>query len=171
MITFLNILISLSSIPKSDLVYSMIHLMISHYQLLQSPKVTSLCPIIHLVMTQISTSPVPKKHIVMSHNSSWRDPKLTFPSQHITLVRTKICLVMTISQLLLSKKVTLFCPIFHLVMTQYQLILSQKVTLFCPIIFLVMTQYQLLLSQKSPNLSHSLSFYDPITTSPVPKVT
>ncbi len=50
---------------------------------------------------------------------------------------------MTISQLLLPPKVTLFCHIFHLFMTQYQLLQSQKVTLSCSIICLVLTQYQL----------------------------
>jgi hypothetical protein len=116
MITFLNILISSSIIPKSDLV-------LSHNSSRDVP---------------ISTSPVPKSHIVMSHNSSCydpninfscpkkthcyvpnssrKDPKSTSPVPKITLFSTKIRPVMTISQLLLSQKVTLFCPIFYLVM-------------------------------------------------------
>ncbi len=126
----------------------------SQYQLLLSPKVTSLCPIIHLVMTQISTSPVPKKHIIMSHNSSQRDSKLTSPVQKNHLVQSKnsSCydhmstspvpksdLVMShISScydvILISPvpTVTLLCPIICLVMIQYHILLSQKVTLFVP---------------------------------------
>ncbi len=56
MITFLNILISSSIIPKSDLV-------MSHNS---SPDVP------------ISTSLVPKSHIVMSHNSSCYEPNINF---------------------------------------------------------------------------------------------
>ncbi len=61
----------------------------SQYQLLLSQKVTSLCPIISLVMTQISTSPVPKKHIVMFHNSSQRDSKSTSPVPKNHLVQSQ----------------------------------------------------------------------------------
>jgi hypothetical protein len=91
----------------------------SQYQLILSQKVTLSRPIIHLVMTQISTSPVPKKQLLcpIIHLEDTQNQLLL--SQKITLVRSEICLVMTISQLLLSQKVTLFCPIFHLVLTQY----------------------------------------------------
>ncbi len=124
----------------------------SQYQLLLSQKITLLCPIIHLVMTQISTSPVPKKHIIMSHNLSWRDPKLTSPvpknqliqSQNLSCYDHKSTSPVPKSYLLLSHitycydlistspvpKVTSFCPIICLVMTQCQLLLSQIVTLF-----------------------------------------
>jgi hypothetical protein len=44
----------------------------------------------------------------------------------------KFFLVVTIRKLLLSQKVTLFCPIIHLVMTQYQLLLSKKLPCFDP---------------------------------------
>ncbi len=132
-------------------------------------------------MTQISLSPVPKKHIVMSHNSSWRDSKSTSPvPKKITSISPKICLVMTISQLLLSQKVTLFCPIFHLAMTcnidfscpKSHLVLSHNLSCYdlisyspvpkshpvCPIIRHVMTQYQLLLSQKVTFLCSIIHF-------------
>jgi hypothetical protein len=126
----------------------------SQYQLLLSQKVTSLCPIIHLVMTQISTSPVPKKQIVMSHNLSQRDPKSTSPvpknhlvqSQNLSRYDHKSTSPVPKSVLILSHisscydvistspvpKVTLFCPLIHLVMTQYHILLSQKVTRFVP---------------------------------------
>ncbi len=124
----------------------------SQYQLLLSQKDTSLCPIILLVMTQISNSPVPKKHIVMSHNSSQRDPKLTslIQKNHLVQSQNLSCHdhestspvpksdlgMFHISPLydLMSfppvPKVTLSCSIIHLVETHYQLLLSQKVTLF-----------------------------------------
>jgi hypothetical protein len=126
---------------------------LSQYQLLLSQKVTSLCPMIHLVMTQISTSPVPKKHIVMSHNSSRRDSKLTSPvpknlvqSQNLSCYDHKSTSPVPKSDLVLSHissrcdviltspvpKVTLFCPIICLIMIQYHILLSQKVTLFVP---------------------------------------
>ncbi len=126
MITFLNILISPSSIPKNDLV-------LSHNSSCDDP---------------ISTSPVPKSHIVISHYSSWRDLKLTspVPKNYLDQVWNLSCY--DHESIPLSQKVTLFCPIFHLAMIQYQCFLSQKVTLFCPIIPLIMTQYQFLLSQE-----------------------
>ncbi len=167
-----------------------LHLMISQYQLLLSQKVTSLCPVIHLVMTQISTSIVPKKHIVMSHDSSQKDLKLTSPVPKITLFSPKICLIMTKSQLLLSQKVTLFCPIFILLWCNFvfscpkkHLVLSNnlsrcdsisyspvpKIHLVCPIIRHVLTQYQLLLSQKVTFfLLHHSSCYDLTSSSPAP---
>ncbi len=138
------------------LVCFIIHLVIviSQYQLLLSQKVTLLCPIIHVVMTQISTSPVPEKHIVMSHNLSQRDPKSTSPvpknhliqSQNSSRYDHKSTSPIPKSDLVLSHisshydvlstspvpKTTLFCPIIHLVMTQYHILLSQKVTLFVP---------------------------------------
>ncbi len=154
MITFLNILISSSIIPKSDLVCPIIHLVMSQYQLLLSQKVTSLCPIIHLIMTQISTYPVSKKHIVLSHNSSQRDSKLISPvpknhliqSQNSSSYDHKSTSPVPKSDLVLSHissrydvistspvpKVTLLCPIIRLIMTQYHILLSQKVTLFVP---------------------------------------
>ncbi len=154
MITFLNILISSSILPKSDLVLSHNSSVMSQYQLLLSQKVTFLCPIIHLVMTQISTSPVPKKHIVMFHNSSWRDPKLTslVPQNHLIQSKNsssydhKSTSPVPKSDLILSHisslydsistssvpKVSLSCSIIRLVMTQYQLLLYQQVTLFVP---------------------------------------
>ncbi len=129
-----------------------IHLVMSQYQLLLSQKVTSLCPIIHLFMTQISTSPVPIKHIIMSHNSSHRDPKSTYPvpkkhlvqSQKLSCHDHKSTSPVPKSDLVLSHilsrydviasppvpKVTWFCPIVRLIMTQHQLLLSPKVTLF-----------------------------------------
>ncbi len=70
MITFQCILISPSSIPKSDLV-------LSHNSSCDDPISTSPVPKSHIVMfynsscyDPISTPPVPKSHIVMSHNSS-----------------------------------------------------------------------------------------------------
>jgi hypothetical protein len=128
MITFQYILISPSSIPKSDL-------FLSH---------NSSCDV------PMSTSPVPKIHIIMSHNSSRYDPNINFSCPQKTQSCPIIHLEETRNRLLLSQKITLFSPIICLVMTISQLILSQKVTLLCPIFHLVMTQYQLLLSQKSP---------------------
>ncbi len=118
------------------------------------PKSHIIMSLIHLVMTQISTSPVPKKHIVMSHNLSQRDPKLTSPVPKNHLIRSqnssrydhKSSSPVPKSDLVLSHissrydvistspvpKTTLFCPIIHLVETHYQLILSQKDTLFVP---------------------------------------
>jgi hypothetical protein len=129
-------------------------LVMSQYQLLLSQKVTSLCPIIHLFMTQISTSPVPKKHIIMSHNSARRDPKSTSPvpknhlvqSQNLSCHDHKSTSPVPKSDLVLSHilscydvilsspvpKMTWFCPIVCLITTQHQLLLSQKVTLFVP---------------------------------------
>jgi hypothetical protein len=70
MITLQNILISPSSIPKSDLV-------LSHNSSCDDPISTSLVPKSHIVMSHnsscydpISTYPVPKSCIIMSHNSS-----------------------------------------------------------------------------------------------------
>jgi hypothetical protein len=65
MITSLDILISSSIIPKSDLVLS-----------LNSSR-----------DVPISTSPVPKSHIVMSHNSSCYNPNIIFscPKKHIVI--------------------------------------------------------------------------------------
>ena len=123
-------------------------------QLLLSQKVILFCPIIHLVMIQISTSPVPKKHIVMSHNSSQRNPKSTSPvpknhlvqSQNLSCHDYKSTSPVPKSDLVLSHilscydvtlsspvpKVTSFCPIICLVITQHPLLLSPKVTLFIP---------------------------------------
>ncbi len=132
----------------------MIHLVMSKYQLLLSQKVTSLCLIIRLVMTQISTSPVPKKHIVMSNNLSQRDLKSTcpVPKNHLVQSQNSSCYdhkstsPVPKNDLVLSHilshydvistspvpKTTLFCSIICLVMTQYHILLSQKVTLFVP---------------------------------------
>ncbi len=70
MITFHCILISPSSIPKSNLV-------LSHNSSCDDPISTSPVPKSHIGMSHnsscydpISTSPVPKSHIVMSHYSS-----------------------------------------------------------------------------------------------------
>ncbi len=131
-----------------------IHLVMSQYQLLLSQNITSLCPIIHLFMTQISTSPVPKKHIIMSHSSSQRDQKLTslVPKNHLVQSQNLSCLdhkstsLVPKSDLILSHisscydvissspvpKVIWFCPIVRLIMTQHHILLSQKVTLFVP---------------------------------------
>ncbi len=79
------------------------------YQILLFQKIILFSPKICLIMT-MSTSPVPKSHLVMSNISSCYDSILTSP----------------------VSKVTSFCPIIRLVMTQYQLLLSQKVTLFVP---------------------------------------
>ncbi len=136
------------------LFFPIIHLVMSKYQLLLSQKVTSLCLIICLVMTQISTSPVPKKHINMSNNLSQRDPKLTshVPKNHLVQSQNsssydhKSTSPVPKSDLFLSyisshydvistssvPKTTWFCPIICLVMTQYHILLSQKVTLFVP---------------------------------------
>ena len=128
MINFLNILISSSIIPISDLV-------LSHNSSRDVPTSTSPVPKSHIILSHISSCYDPninffcpkKTRIVMSHNSSWRDPKSTSPVPKINLFSPKICLVMTISQLLLSQKVILFCPIFHLLMTLYQLLLPHLV--------------------------------------------
>ncbi len=133
------------------LVCPIIHLVMSQYQLLLSQKVTSLC---HLVMTQISTSPVPNKHIVMSNNLSRRDPKSTSPvpknhliqSHNVSCYDHKSTSPVPNSDLVLSHisscydvistspvpKTTLICPIIRLVVTQYHILLSQKVTLYVP---------------------------------------
>ncbi len=114
-----------------------IHLVISQYQLLLSQKVTLLCPIIYLVTTQISSSPVPKKHIVMSHNSSQRDPKLTspVPKNHLVQSQNPACY---------DHKSTSPVPKSDLILSHilscYDVILSSlvpKVTWFCPIICLI----------------------------------
>ncbi len=146
MITFLNILISSFIIPKMTFVCPIIHLVMSQYQLLSSQKVTSLCPIIHLVMTQISTSPVPKSHIDMSHYLSQRDPKLTSPVPRNHLVQSQ-----NLSRY--DHKSTSPVPKSDLVLSHilscYDVISTspvQKTTLFCPIICLVLTQYHILLS-------------------------
>ncbi len=99
-------------------------------------------------MTQISTSPVPKKHIVMSHIHLEETQNRLLLSQKITSFSPKICLVMTISQHLLSQIVTSFCPIFHLVM-------------ICNIDFSCLKSHLV--------LSYNLSYYDLISYSPVPK--
>ncbi len=119
----------------------------SQYQLLLSQKVTLLCPIIHLVMTQISTSPVPKKHIAMSHNSTWRDPKSTSPVPKNHLVQSK-------NMSSYDHESTSPVPKSHLILSHilpcYEPILTSpvpKITSFCPIICLNMTQYHILLSQ------------------------
>ncbi len=119
------------------------------------PISTSPVPKSHIIMSHNSSdynkklpSPVPKKHLIQSPNLSWYDLISNCPVPKHHLVKSKKCIFMTISQLLLFPKVNLFCPIFHLVMAQCQLLLSQKVTTFCPIICLVMTLYQLLISQK-----------------------
>jgi hypothetical protein len=74
--------------PKNDLVSSRNSSCDVTISIL-SQKVTLLCPIIHLVMTQISTSPVPKKHIVMSHNLSQRNPKLASPVPKNHLIQSQ----------------------------------------------------------------------------------
>ena len=155
MITFLNILISSSIIPKSDLICPIIRLVMSQYQLLLSQKVTSLCPIIHLVMTQISTSPVPKKntllcpiihlketknqlllsqknHLVQSQNLSRYDHKSISPVPKSDIVLSHISSHYDVISTSPVPKVTLFCLIICLVMAQYHILLSQKVTLFVP---------------------------------------
>jgi hypothetical protein len=141
----------------------------SQYQLLLPQKITLLCPIIHLVMTQISTSPVPKNHFVKTHNSSQRDSKSTSPvpknhlvqSQNLSCFDHKSTSPVPKSDLVLSHIST--C---HDVILTYPVL---KVTLFYPVIRLHITQYHILLSQKSPCLSHNSSRHDPISTSPVPK--
>ncbi len=133
MITFLNILISPFSIPKSDLV-------LSHYSSCDVPISTSpVPPIIHLVMTQISTSLVPKKHIVMSHNLSGRDQKLTSPVQQKHLVQSqnsscydhKSTSPVPKCDVLLSHNSSCYDPISTSPVPKSQLV--------CPIICLVMT--------------------------------
>ena len=144
----------------------------SQYQLLLSKKVTSFCPVFHLVMTQISTSPVPKKHIVMSHNSSQRNPKLTSPvpkkprsvpkfvslwPYNFSCPKKWTCSVPYF--ILLWPNIDFSCPKCHLVLSHnlscydslstYPVLKSHPVF---PIICLIMTQYQLLLSQKSHNV-------------------
>ncbi len=119
MITFLNILISSSIIQISNLV-------LSHNSSHDVPISTSPVPKSHIVMsqkkfmTQISTSPVPKKHIVMSHNSSQRDLKLTspVPKNHLVQSQNLSCHDHK-STSPVPKKVTLFCPIFYLVMMYF----------------------------------------------------
>ena len=149
MIAFLNILISSSIIPKSDLG-------LSHNLSCDVP---------------ISTSLVPKSHIVMSHNSSRYDPNIIFSCpQNNTLLCSIILLKETQNQLLLSQKITSFSPKICLVMTISQLLLSRKVTSFCPIFHLVMTcNIDFSCPKSHLVLSHNLSHYDLISYSPVPK--
>ncbi len=94
------------------------------------------------------TSPVPKNHLVQSQKSSCPDRKSTPPVPKSDLSMSHISPLHDLISFPPVPKVTLTCSIFHLVETHYQLLLSQQVTLF---------------------LSHSLSHYDPISTSPVPK--
>ncbi len=153
-IIFWCVLISPSSIPKMTLFCPIIHLVMSQYQLLLSQKVTSLCPIISLIMIQNRLSPLPKKHLIQSPNSSRYDLILNSPvpknhpvqSQNSSCYDYKSTSPVLKSHLIMSNisscydsvltssvpKVTSFCPIICLVMTQYQLLLSQKVTLFVP---------------------------------------
>ncbi len=142
----------------------------SQYQLLLSQKVTSLCPIIHLVLTQITTSPVPKKYIIMSHNSSWRDPKLSSPVPKITLFSHKnLSCHDHKSTSPVPKKwpcsvsyfILLWCN-FVFSFPKSDMVLSYNLShydststsfvpkshLVCAIICHVLTQYQLLMSQK-----------------------
>ncbi len=142
----------------------------SRYQLLLSGKVTLVCPIIHLIMTQISTSPVPKKHISMSHNLSQRDPKLTspVPKNHLVQSQNLSCYDHKSTSpvpkkwpcsvpyfILLWRDIDFSSPKSHLILSHnlscYDSISTSPVPKshpVCPIIRHIMTQYQLLLSQK-----------------------
>ncbi len=162
----------------------------SQYQHLLSQKITLLCPIIHLITTQILISPVPKKHIILSHNSSWRDQKSTspIPKNHLVQSRNSSCydnkstspvpnndLVLShISPLydLVSSspvpKVTFSCSIIQLVMTQYHILLSQKVTLFVPKFVSLWPNINISCPKKSPCFAPSSSGYDFLSSSPDP---
>ena len=133
----------------------------TQYHLLLSQKVTSLCPRIPLVMTKISTSPVPKKHIVMSHNLSQKDLKLTSPSPQNHLIQSqnlscydhKSTSPVPKSDLVLSHISSRYDVIvlFHN-LSCYDSILTSPVPKSCPVCPInhhVKTQYQLLLSQKA----------------------
>jgi hypothetical protein len=120
-------------------------------------------------MTQISTSPVPKKHIIMSHNSSWRDSKSTSPVPKNHLVQSQSLSCYDHKSTSLDKKwpcsipyfISLWrnmdfsCPKSHLALSHnlscYDSISYSSVPKshpVCPTIRHIMTQYQLLLSQK-----------------------
>ncbi len=161
----------------------------SQCQLLLSQKITLLCPTIHLIMTQISTSLVPPKHIVLSHNSSWRDQKSTSPvQQKITLfspksghdhkstspVPKKDLVLSHISSLYDLEstppvpEVTLSCSIIGLVMTQYHILLSQKVILFVLKCVSLWPNINFFCPKKSPCFAPSSSGYDFLSSSPDP---
>ncbi len=121
-------------------------------------------------MTQTSTSPVPKTHIVMSHNSSWRDLTLTSPDPkyHLGQVQNlssydhkstspvpkkSPCPVPYF--ILLWPNIDFSCPKSHLVLSHNSSSHDSisyppvpKSHHVCPIIRHIMIQYQLLLSQK-----------------------
>jgi hypothetical protein len=88
----------------------------------------------------ISTSPVPKSHITRSHNSSCYDPNII---SSCCKKNKSLCPIIhlkeTQNRLLLSQKITSFSPKIRPVMTISQLLLSQKVTSVCPIFHLFMT--------------------------------
>ncbi len=146
MITFLKILISYSVIPKSDLVFS-------H---------NSSCDV------PISTSSVPKSHIDMSHISSCYDQNINFSCPKKTSCPI-IYLKETQNRLLLSQKIILFSPKFRLVMTISQLLLSQKVTFSVPYVILLWRNIGFSCPKSHLVLSHDLSFYDSISYSSVSK--
>ncbi len=114
MITFLNILISPSSIPKSDLVLShnsscdvpistspvpKSHIVMSHNLSCYDSNINFSCPkkspfsVRKFILTQpnISTSSVPKCHLVLSHNLPCNDPISTSPVPKSPLVSSCYC--------------------------------------------------------------------------------
>ncbi len=69
----------------------------------------------------------PKSHLALSHNLSCYDSISTSPVPKSHLVCPIVRLIMTQYQLLLSQKVNLLCSVIHLVMTLYQLLLPHLV--------------------------------------------
>ncbi len=126
----------------------------SQYQLLLSQKISFLCPIIHLIMTQISNSPILKntlffpiihleetKNLLLlsqkitlfsPKNLSGHDHKSTSPVPRSDLVLSHISPLYDLVSTPPVPKVTLSSSIIQLVMTQYHNLLYQKVILFVP---------------------------------------
>jgi hypothetical protein len=113
MVTFLNILISSSIIPISDLVLShdssrdvqistsppvpKSHIILSHISSCYDPNINFSCPKKHIVLSYNSsqrnqklTSPVPKNHFIQSQNLSCYDHKSTSPVPKSDLVLSHI---------------------------------------------------------------------------------
>jgi hypothetical protein len=154
MITFLNILISSSVIPNSDLILShnssrdvpistssvpKSHIVMSHKSSCYDPNINFSChqkthcyvPLFISKRLKINFS-CPKNHLVQSQNLSCYDHKSTSPVPNSDLVLSHISFCYDVIPTSPVPKVTSCCPIVCLVMTQYQLLLSQNVTLFVP---------------------------------------
>ncbi len=157
----------------------------TQYQLLLSLKVTSLCPIIHLIMIKNCLLLSQKKHLIQSPNLSWYDLISSSPVPKHHLVKSKKMYFYDHkstspapkSQLVLSHISSCYGPMSTSPVPKSHCVLSYNLScyafistshipishLVCPILHLLITLYQLLLSPKSHSFVPSFIWLWPYT--------